>query len=56
MSSPLFAIMKEDGFLAMVSYVMSLLQKSIGGFAFVDDMDLCMSGLSTTTLTAQQMQ
>jgi len=43
-SSPLFAIIKEDGFLAMVSCAMMLMEKFIGGFAFVDDTDLCVLG------------
>ncbi len=45
-SSPLFTIMKEDGFLAKVICAMSFNEISISGFAFVDDTDLCVSGHS----------
>jgi len=53
-SLPFFKIMKEDGFLALITCSMGLSQKAIGGFAFVDDADLCISGQPTTWLTARQ--
>jgi len=57
LSLPLFDIMKEDRFLALDSTcTMGLSQKSIGGFAFVDDTYLCISGQTTNWLTARQMQ
>jgi len=55
-SSPLFAIMKEEGFLAMVICAMTQTATSIGGFAFIDDTDLCVLGDQTAEKTATHMQ
>ncbi len=55
-SSPLLEIMKEDGFLAMVSCTMSSHKKSIGGLAFVDNTNLCVSGQLTLEMMVSQMQ
>jgi len=55
-SSLLFNIMKADGFLALVICAMTNLKTSIRGFAFVDDMDLCVSGMVTAEQTATHMQ
>jgi len=55
-SSPLFTIMKEDGFLATVICAMSHKSFKLSGFAFVDDTDLCVLGQSTATQTATRMQ
>jgi len=55
-SSPLFKIMKEDGFLSLVHCAMSQLSQRIGRFAFVDDTDLCISGLDSWRDTATGMQ
>jgi len=55
-SSPLFEIMQEDGFLATVICAMSLLECSFTGFAFVDDTDLCVSGQTMAATTVQCMQ
>jgi len=40
----------------MVSYAISQMEKAIGGFAFVEDMDLCVSGHHTAEQTAFRMQ
>jgi len=40
----------------MVSCTISQKEKAIGGFAFVDDMDLCVSGHQTAEQTAIQMK
>jgi len=55
-SSLLFDIMKEDGFLAIVSCAMTFTKKSIGGFVFVDDMDLCVSSQPTAARMVIQLQ
>jgi len=55
-SSPLFTIMKEDRFLAKVICAMTLNEISLSGFAFVDDMDLCISGHSDGIQTTRHMQ
>jgi len=39
-SMPLFQILHQEGFLATIICAMSLQQQTLGGFAFVDDMDL----------------
>jgi len=48
--------MKEDGFLAMVHCAMLQVGKEIGGFAFVDDMDLCVSRSRLVSHIAEIMQ
>jgi len=48
--------MKEDNFLAMVSCAMPLTKKSIGGFAFVDNIDICVSSQPMAAMMATQMQ
>ncbi len=55
-SSPLFTIMQEDGFLAQVLCAMTLTKVSFSGFAFVDDTDLCVSGQRDSESTANHMQ
>jgi len=55
-SSPLFTIMQEDGFLATVICAMTKQECSFSSFAFVDDTDLCISGHSDGTQTARCMQ
>ncbi len=55
-SSPLFEIMKEEGFLELVHCAMSQVSRAVGGFAFVDDTDLCMSGPESSSQTAALMQ
>jgi len=55
-SSPLFNIMQEDGFLMTVICAMTQLSCGFSGFAFVDDTDLCVSGHSNVTQTAKMMQ
>jgi len=55
-SSPLFTIMQEDGFLATVICAMTQHEFSFSGFAFVDDTDLCVSGQSNGSHTARCMQ
>jgi len=47
-SLPLFEIMKEEGFLAMVSCAMSSHKKYINGFVFIYDTNLCVSSQITT--------
>jgi len=39
-STPLFQILRQEGFLATIICAMSLQKQTLGGFAFVDDMDL----------------
>jgi len=55
-SSPLFELMKEDCFLSLVHCAMLQLSQSIGRFAFVDDTDLCASGLDSWRDTVAGMQ
>jgi len=55
-SFPLFDIMKEDDFLAMVSCAMLSYKKSISRFAFVDDTDLCVSSQPTVKSMVIHMQ
>jgi len=55
-SSPLFTIMQEDGFLATVICAMTQHEVSFSGFAFVDDTDLCVSGQRDVSHTARSMQ
>jgi len=55
-SSPLFTIMQEDGFLAKVICAMMQLSCCFSGSAFVDNTDLCVSGQANATQTAQRMQ
>jgi len=47
---------EKDGFLASVICAMMQTVVSIGGFAFVDDTDLCGSGHPTVEQTATHMQ
>jgi len=42
-SSPMFDIMRQDGFYALLTGAISKLQRKISGFAFVDDTDLCIT-------------
>jgi len=55
-SSPLFTIMQEDGFLAQVICALTSIVGSFCGFAFVDDTDLCVSGQQDGLQTARFMQ
>jgi len=55
-SSPLFAIMKEDGFLTLVICTMMHMVVSIGSFAFVNNTNLCVLGHHTAEKTAKHMQ
>jgi len=48
--------MKENGFLVMVSCAMMHMAKSIGGFAFIDNTNLCVSGQPTAEQMATHMQ
>jgi len=43
-SSPMFDIMRSDGFYAHVISSISGQQKQLAGFAFVNDTDLCICG------------
>jgi len=47
-STPLFEILRQEGFLAMIICVMLLQKQTLGGFAFVDDMDLIVTDLANT--------
>ncbi len=42
-SSPMFDIMQQEGFYALMQGAVSLQHRRITGFAFVDDTDLCMT-------------
>jgi len=42
-SSPMFAIMQQEGFYALIQGAISLQQRRITGFAFVDNTDLCVT-------------
>jgi len=42
-SSPMFNIMRQDGFYVLLIGAISQQQRKISGFAFMDDMDLCMT-------------
>jgi len=55
-SSPLFTIMQEDGFLATVICAMTQHEVLFSGFAFVDDTDLCVSGQRDGSHMARCMQ
>jgi len=44
MSSPMLDLMHTDGFYAHMIASISKLEKKLVGFAFVDDMDLCIYG------------
>jgi len=55
-SSPLFTIMQEDGFLTMVICAMSSQECCFSGFTFVDDTNLCVSGQANAVQTAHCMQ
>ncbi len=55
-SSLLFKIMKEEGFFALVQCAMSQVSREIEGFAFDDDTGLCLSGLGSSSQTAELMQ
>jgi len=48
--------MKEEGFLALVHCAMSQVSRAVGGFTFVDDTDLCVSGPKSSGQTAALMQ
>jgi len=50
-SIPLFEILCQEGFLATIICVMLLQQQTLGGFAFVNDMDLMVTD-STNTIQA----
>jgi len=47
---------KSDKFLVMVHCTMPNLWCNMGGFAFVDDVDLCVSGSGTATQTVKQIK
>jgi len=53
-SSPMFDIMRQDGFYALLTGAISHQQCRISGFVFVDDMDLCHSDRAEQAV--QQMQ
>jgi len=55
-SFPLFDIMPQDGFLAMVHCTMSVLWEDIVGFTFVNDTDLCTSSPTRDDSIVIQMQ
>jgi len=56
-SSPMFDVMRQDGFYALLTGAISKLQRKISGFAFVDDTDLCVTHSSDEgTQVVQQMQ
>jgi len=55
-NSPLFDIMQQDGFLAMVQCTMTLYKKDNVGFAMMDDTDLRILGQINATRTAEKMQ
>jgi len=56
-SSPMFDIMQQDGFYALLMGAISKLQQKISGFAFVDDTDLCITHASDEgKQVVQQMQ
>jgi len=42
-SSPMFKIMRQDGFYALLQGAISLQNCTIAGFAFMDDTDLCVT-------------
>jgi len=42
-SSPMFTIMHQEGFYAFLQGAISLQQRRITGFTFVDDTDLCVT-------------
>jgi len=42
-SSPMFDIMRQDGFYALLLGAISLQQKQVAGFAFINDTDLCVT-------------
>jgi len=48
-SSPMFEIMQRDGFYAHIVEAISRREKTLVGFAFVDDTDLCIHGPQTTS-------
>jgi len=52
-SSPLLDLMQQDGFYANMMVAISLQQKQLVSFAFMDDMDLCMFGPHVNTLNVQ---
>jgi len=56
-SSPMFEIMHQDGFYTLLAGAMSHVHRTISGFAFVDDMDLCITHPSDNVLiVSEQMQ
>ena len=56
-SSPMFDIMRQDGFCALLMGAISKLQRKFSGFTFVDDTDLCITHMSDDgKQVVQQMQ
>jgi len=56
-STPLFQILATEGFLAQIICAISTHQRSIVGFGFVDDMDLCITAADNqVTMVLHQMQ
>jgi len=56
-SSPLFTILSQEGFVATIICALLLQYRSMGGFAFVDDTDLIVTDPSNNeNLVAQKMQ
>jgi len=53
-SSPMFDIMRSDGFYAHVIMAITRLQKKLVGFAFVNDTDLCVYGPHVTSSNVVQ--
>jgi len=56
-SSPMFDIMQQNGFYALLTGAISWQQREILGFTFIDDTDLCVTHTSDSTQNiVQQMQ
>jgi len=56
-SSPMFDIMQQDGFYALLTGAISCQQRKILGFTFVNDTDLCVTHTSDSAQNVvQQMQ
>jgi len=56
-SSPLFQILTEDGFIAQVLCAILAHEYSLSGFGFVDDVDLCITATNNDlAMVMEQMQ
>jgi len=51
-SSPMFEIMQKDGFYVYIVTAISRREKTLVGFAFVDDTNLCIHGPQITSQNA----